>query len=298
VESIPLVIEAAPPRRRVIADMLDLTKPRLSALVLVTTGVGYAVAPGHARMWDLLLVVLGTAATVAAANTFNCWLERETDARMRRTSSRPLPAGRLPHWIAVFQGTFLAFVSIPFLVLAANPLTAFLALAALVSYVLVYTPMKRVSSAATIVGAVPGALPPLIGWTAARGRIELPGLILFAILFLWQIPHFLALSIVLVNDYASAGLKVLPLDGGDRLTRWNVVLWSLALVAVSLLAVPAGLAGTVYAISAIVLGAAFLFLAVRGLSRKAGRSWAISLFAGSIVYLTLLFAVLVLDARA
>lgn len=281
-----------------LGDLLDLTKPRLSTLVLITTAVGYVVAPEHPRLWNLLLVVFGTAMIVASANTLNCWLERDSDRLMRRTRNRPLPARRLPHWAALVQGIVLGTVALPVIGMASNGLAALLAFVALVSYVVVYTPMKRVSSVATVVGAFPGALPPLIGWVAARGRIEAGGLALFAVLFLWQIPHFLALSVFLADDYARAGLKVLPLDGGPSATRWNVVLWTLALIPVSLLPVTLDLAGGVYAGVAIVSGLAFLGLGARGFRSNGGTRWAIGLFVGSIVYLTLLFAALVLDARA
>lgn len=293
----PAIDVPAPRTKSVFADLLNLTKPRLSSLVLATTAVGFAVAPDRPRLWNLLLVVFGTALIVGAANTFNCWYERDTDARMRRTRDRALPSGRLPAWAALAQALVLTAVSIPLIAWASNLLAAGLAALALVTYAFVYTPLKRVSSISTVVGAFPGALPPLIGWVAARGRIEPAGVALFAILFLWQIPHFLALSIFLANDYASAGLKVLPLDeGGLEATRWNVVLWILALVPASLLLVPLGVAGSGYAVVAIVSGLAFLALGVRGFRSNAGSRWAVGLFAGSIIYLTVLLVALVLDA--
>ena len=291
------VVEGLAPRPGLIADLLDLTKPRLSALVLVTTAVGFAVAPGNARLWDLIVTVVGVAMTVAAANTLNCWLERDTDARMRRTRTRPLPAGRLSPRVALAQGVILTAISLPLIAYASNLTAAALAALALVSYVAVYTPLKRVSSVATVVGAFPGALPPLIGWVASSGHIELGGVVLFGILFLWQIPHFLALSVFLADDYAMAGLKVLPLAGGMTATRWNVLLWTVALLPVSLLPVRLGFAGDAYGVVAIVSGLAFVALGARGFRKNAGKRWAVGLFATSILYLTVLFTTLVLDAR-
>ena len=284
--------------RNVSADLFALTKPRLSAMVLVTTAGGYLLAPGNASPWRLMLAVFATGLVVAAAQTLNCWMERDVDARMVRTRNRPLPAGRISPNIALAMGIGLAFLAVPFLASEVNFLTAMLALIALWSYVAVYTPLKRVSSVATIVGALPGALPPLIGWTAATGRIALPGVVLFGILFLWQIPHFLALSIVLKDDYARAGLFVLPIDGGDRVTRWNVLLWTIALVPASLLLVPLGLAGPWYGIAAAIGGLLFVGLSLRGgFCKNAERRWATGLFVYSIVYLSVLFAMLAADGR-
>lgn len=281
--------------RGIAAGMVELTKPRLSSLVLITTAGGYVLAPGAASPWKLLLAVGGTSAVVASAQTLNCWLERDVDARMHRTRDRVLPSRRMPGWLAVLQGVVLAAAALPFLYFAVNPLSAALALLALGIYLGVYTPLKRHSSIATIVGAVPGALPPLIGWTAATGRIELPGLVLFGILFLWQIPHFLALSTFLEEDYRRGGLLVLPIDGGTTVTRGNVVLWVCALLPVSLLLVPLQVAGMAYGISAASGGAIFLGLGLWGLRPDSGRRWAVLLFAYSIVYLTVLFAMLAVD---
>ncbi len=283
--------------RGIASDLVSLTKPRLSSLVLVTTAGGYLLAPGEAAPWRLMLAVGGTGLVVAAAQTLNCWLERDVDGRMHRTRTRPLPAGRLPAGVALAQGIALAFFAVPFLASEINPLTGFLALLALWSYVAVYTPLKRHSSLSTIVGALPGALPPLIGWTAATGKIELPGLVLFGVLFLWQIPHFLALSLFLQEDYARGGLQVLPLERGDAMTRASLALWTIALVPISLLVVPLGLAGATYALGASIAGAIFLALAVWGALKEGGRGWARLVFAWSIVYLTLLFVLLGVDGR-
>ena len=298
-----LEIAGAPARERLTAlallrDLVSLSKPRLSSLVLVTTAGGYLLAPGADSLWAVLKVVSATALLVASANTLNCVLEADTDRFMHRTRNRALAAGRLPVWLGLFHGIVLAAIALPFLSEAANPLAAALGALAHFSYVAIYTPLKRRSSVATIVGALPGALPPLIGWVAATGRIELPGLVLFGILFLWQIPHFLALSVMLREDYARAGLKVLTIDGGNRATRVNVVRWTLALVPVSLLLVPLGVAGARYGAGALVAGLAFLAIGLAGVRGDVpDRRWSGRLFAASIVYLTLLFVMLAFDGR-
>ena len=286
--------ERADTAARVAGDLFSLTKPRLSALVLFTTAGGYALAPGEAPLWPMLRVIFATALLVASANTLNCWYERATDARMFRTRTRPLPAGRLPAWVALVQGLFFAGIALPMLALYGNPLAATLGALAHASYVAIYTPMKRHSSLATVVGALPGALPPLIGWVAATGSVALPGAILFGVLFLWQIPHFLALSVLLEEDYARAGLKVLPHESPSA--RWNVVLWTLALVPVSLLLVPIGAAGRSFGASALVAGIAFLAAGVAPGTDK--RKWARRLFLASILYLSVLFAMLAVDGGA
>lgn len=283
--------------RGVVSDLVELTKPRLSTMVLVTTAGGYVLAPGDADVGGLLRVVGGTAVVVASAQTLNCWVERDVDGLMERTRNRALPAGRLPPWVALVQGIVLAGLSLPFLWFAVDHLSAALAAMALGSYVGIYTPLKRRTSLSTIVGAFPGALPPLIGWTAATGRIELPGLVLFGVMFLWQIPHFLALSLFLKEDYGRGGLVVLPHDGGDAFTRWSALLWVTALIPVSVLLVPLGLAGPAYGIAAMLAGAVFLVLALWGFRPDAGRRWATLLFAYSIVYLTVIFAMLAIDGR-
>jgi protoheme IX farnesyltransferase len=188
--------------------------------------------------------------------------------------------------------------SVPLFTFLVNPLTGLLAAIALVSYVWVYTPLKQRSWTALLVGAVPGALPPLMGWTAATGRLEVPGLVLFAVLFVWQIPHFIAIALFRREDYERAGMKVLPAVLGDRSARWHAVIWAGLLLPVTLLLVPIGVAGMVYLVVAGVLGAGFFAMALIGLRRDAGRPWARRLFLASLVHLTVLFAVLMLDAGA
>jgi protoheme IX farnesyltransferase len=224
------------------------------------------------------------------------YLERDTDALMSRTMRRPLPARKMDPRSALRFGLLLGAVSLPLLSLAVGPLPGLLAAIALVSYVLLYTPMKRRSPASLLVGAVAGALPPLIGWTAATGTLDLPGLLLFAVLFLWQVPHFLAIALFRRDDYARAGLRVLPNQpGGDRRARHNIVSYTVALVIVSLLFVPLGVAHNLYFVTALCAGALFVAHGLNGLRPSTGPRWARNEFALSLAYLTLLLGALVLD---
>lgn len=273
-------------------DLVLLAKPRLSGLVVLTSAGGLALAPGRIGPARAILTVLGTAAVVGAANALNNYLEREIDGRMRRTRDRPLPAGRVDPFVALALGLLVPAFALPVLALVANPLTALLAFTALVVYVLVYTPMKRRSTLALFVGAVPGAIPPLMGWTAVTGRLDPGGLALFALLFAWQLPHFLAISIYLAEDYARGGLKVFALVHGEPATRRWIAVTTVLLVPVSLALVPLGLAGAATGALAALAGAALVAYAVHGLGRVGGR-WARNLFLGTLAYLTLLFVALV-----
>jgi protoheme IX farnesyltransferase len=282
----------APSALQYAKDLLLLAKPRLSGLVVLTTAGGVALAPGRIGAPRALVAILGTAAVVGAANALNCWLEREVDARMRRTRDRPLPAGRVEPLVALALGLAVPIFALPVLALAANPLTAFLAFVALAIYVAVYTPMKRRSTLALFVGAVPGAIPPLLGWTAVTGRLEPGGLALFALLFAWQLPHFLAISIYLAEDYARGGLRVFALVHGERATRGWIAAATALLLAVSLALLPLGVAGPAYGVVAAVAGVALLAVALSGLGRTGSR-WARQMFLGTLLHLTALFAALV-----
>jgi protoheme IX farnesyltransferase len=280
------------------SDLLQLAKPRITALVVFTTAIGLWLAPHGLPPLTIGLTLVGTVLIVAAANVLNMYLERDSDALMARTMNRPLPAHRMEPGIALRFGIALAAVSVPLLTFAVGALPGLLASIALVSYVLLYTPMKRQSATALLVGALPGAIPPLIGWTAATERLDLPGVLLFAVMFLWQVPHFLAITLFRKEEYARAGLIVQPNEpGGEREARANIVRYTVALVGVSLLFVPIGVARGGYLAIALVLGAAFLGYAVVGLRRSAGPRWARNLFLLSLLYLPLLFAALLLDRR-
>ncbi len=272
-------------------DLFLLSKPRLSGLVVITSAGGMWLAPGRIAPARAVLTVLSTAAVVGAANALNCYLERDIDARMRRTRDRPIPAGRVEPFVALGLGIAVPAFAIPILALAAGPLTALLAVVALATYVLVYTPMKPRSTLALFVGAIPGAIPPLMGWTAVTGGIEAGGVALAALLFVWQLPHFLAISIYLAEDYARGGLKVFALIHGEARTRLWIAVFSVLLVPVSLALVPLRVAGPLYGAAAVALGAGLAGFALLGLGRAGGR-WARSFFLATLIYLTALFAVL------
>jgi protoheme IX farnesyltransferase len=283
---------------RYVRDLFALTKPRITAMVLATEAAGLGIAPGRASARSLWLSLLGTALIVGSANALNMWWEVDTDGLMARTRNRPLPAGRLSPDTALAFGLALAAIAAPMLFLV-NVATGLLGLVALVSYVAVYTPLKRHTSMALLVGAVPGAMPPLMGWSTATGGIGLGGLLLFAVLFLWQLPHFAAISIFRAEDYARAGLQVVSVQHGEAGARRSIAIYTVLLVVASLLFVPFGLAGRGYAIVASVLGAGFLGLALRGAvgtARFDVRRWAKLVFALSIPYLTVLVASLVASA--
>ena len=278
------------------SDLVALAKPRITALVVFTTAIGLWLAPHGLRPLTIALTLVGTVLIVAAANVLNMYLERDTDALMARTMYRPLPAHRMDPGVALKFGVALAAVSVPLLTFAVGALPGLLASIALVSYVLLYTPMKRQTAASLLVGALPGAIPPLIGWTAATERLDLPGILLFAVMFLWQVPHFLAITLFRKEEYARAGLVVQPNEpGGEREARANIVRYTVALVAVSLLFVPLGLGRGAYLAVALIVGAVFLGYAIAGLRQGAGRGWARNLFLLSLLYLPVLFGALVLD---
>lgn len=278
-----------------IRDVVSLAKPRITLMVLITTAGGLALA-GGVDLRTAFLTLVGTALVVGSANTLNCWIERDSDRLMTRTQNRPLPAGRLSPNVALAFGLILGGISIPLLALGVNHLTGMLAAIALVSYAGIYTPMKQKSPAALLVGSVPGALPPLIGWTAATGRLEWAGVALFGVLFFWQLPHFIAIAIFRQEEYTRAGIRVLPAVRGLRVAKVHAVVHSVLLLAVTLTLVPLRVAGWPYLVTALLLGTGMIVLAVRGFAADAGHRWARQLFAASLVYLPLLFTALALDA--
>ena len=280
------------------ADLLALTKPRLSSLVLCTLAGGMWLAPGELSVGRWVVTLLGTAGTVAAANALNCWVERDRDRYMARTRGRPLPSGRMEPGVALGFGLFLAVFSLPLLALGSNGLTGSLGFLALVSYVAAYTPLKPRSAGAMLVGAIPGSLPPLMGWTAVTGRVGTGGLLLFGILFAWQMPHFLAIALFRKEEYRNAGYRALPVVSGDDATRVWMLIWTVLLVAISVLLLPFGVAGPFYLVVAVALGAAFLVLVARGVLRREGKRWARQTFLFSLVYLAGLFGALMLSGRA
>jgi protoheme IX farnesyltransferase len=278
------------------AVFADLVKARLTTLVLLTTAVGfYAGWIGLMNFGLMFNTLAGTALVAAGAAALNQLLESEYDAKMRRTQSRPLPSGRLqPATVAIFGGVS-SVAGLVYLALGVNLLTSVLGAVTLVSYLFIYTPLKRVTWLNTAIGAIPGAFPPLMGWTAARGELSGEGWALFAILAFWQIPHFFAIAWIYRDEYAKAGFIMLPnVDAGGRRTAQQTVSHALALVTASLAPFALKMAGPVYLAAALILGAGFLWCAVQ-FSRQLTLARARQLFLASIIYLPLLLAALVWD---
>jgi protoheme IX farnesyltransferase len=277
-------------------DLIALVKPNIMVMALLTAAGAMSLAPGDVPLGRALWLIAGTALIVGSANTLNMWLERDIDCLMARTKNRPLPQHRLEPRTALVFGAVQGALSLPALA-SVNLVTAGLGLVALLMYVGVYTPMKQRSHWATWVGAVPGALPALMGWTAATGRIDGPGLAVFGVLFFWQIPHFHAIAMYRQRDYDAAGLKTLPGTHGLAAARHHIVFYLVVQVAVSLALVPLGVAGTPYLVTAAVLGTGVLLQGAGGL-RGGTQKWARQVFLASIIYLPVLFAVMVLDGKA
>jgi protoheme IX farnesyltransferase len=289
---------ALPQTRRTTAfsDYVALTKPRLNLLVVLTSAAGYYLgAVGGPELVPMANAVIGTALVAGGSAVLNQVYERDTDAQMRRTRRRPLPDQRVSPLDATIYGCVLSAVGIAILAISTTWIAAALALATLALYVLVYTPMKRTSTLSTLVGAIPGALPAVIGWSAARGDIAIGGWTIFAIVFLWQIPHFLALAWMYRDDYRAAGFPMLPVVEPDGLrTGQQSLLYSAALLPVSIGPSVVGLAGWAYFWLALALSTALLVLAVRFARHRTDAS-ARALFLASIIYLPLIWAVMVLD---
>lgn len=279
-----------------IADYIALTKPRLNLLVVATSGAGYYLGESGTPRWlAMAQAVAGTALVAGGAAVLNQVYERDTDALMRRTRMRPLPDGRVGPGEARLFGLALVGAGLGLLIVGANALAVLLAALTVVTYVVVYTPMKRRSAAATLVGAVPGALPPLIGWAAARNDVSVGGWTLFAIVFLWQIPHFMAIAWLYREDYGKAGFPMLPVVEPDgRKTARQALAYAAALIPVSLVPSFVGVSGLVYFWIALVLGVALAALAARFTMSRTEPA-ARALFFGSIVYLPLIWAAMILN---
>jgi protoheme IX farnesyltransferase len=277
-----------------VAAVVELAKPRITFMVLCTTLGGLWLA-GFLPVAKLIATLVGVTLVVAGANALNMYLERDSDALMNRTRNRPLPSGRLQPEIALVFGMVTSAVSVPILTFAVNPLTGLLGAASLVIYVLAYTPLKRRSTSALLVGAVPGAMPPLMGWTAVTGTIAPGGLALFLILFVWQLPHFIAISLFRAEEYRAAGFKIVPVERGVRGAKERIALYSILMLAVSLQVVRAGIGGAFYLACALALGGGLVTLALYGLQREVGARWARWYFFYTLVYLPGLFAALVLS---
>lgn len=276
--------------------LVEMTKPRITFMVTAIAAAGFLLGArgrvDYALMFHALAAIALLSSGVATLNQF---IERRHDALMRRTERRPLPSGRVAAWEALTLGLALITVAEIYLAARVNSLTAALGMGVVVGYVLLYTPLKTKTSLATVIGALPGAMPPLMGWTAATGNLSLEAWTLFAILFLWQFPHFLAIAWMYREDYARAGIRMLPVtDPTGRVTGEQIIAYTLMLLPVSLLPTVLGMSGQVYLIGALTLGAIFLWSGIAA-ARSASRVSARRLLLASVIYLPLLFMLMVID---
>ena len=279
-------------------DYIELTKPRITWLILMSTGIGFYFGLGGARALHplvLLHTILGTALIASGTAALNQWYEREADAKMKRTMARPLPSGRVTSAGAFAFGVALSLAGFVELWLGANLLAALLGAFTLITYLCLYTPLKQRSKHSTTVGAIPGAMPPLIGFAAAAGTLNADAWALYAILFFWQFPHFYAIAWMYRDDYARAGIRMLPVVEPDgESTARQMVIYALALIPVSMLPKLLGMAGNLYLAGALLLGAMFLYSGLRvAFDRTALRARHVLL--ASVVYLPLLYGLLLLD---
>jgi heme o synthase len=282
--------------KTVVADLYKLTKPGITRLVLITTAVGFYL--GSSGSFDLALLLhalVGTGLLAAGTNALNQWAERGVDAMMKRTRGRPLPSGRLRSSTALVFSVGISVAGTLYLALLVNPLTAYLGAASLLIYIFAYTPLKRRTWWCTAVGAIPGAIPPLMGWAAVTGSLDTLAWVLFGIVFLWQMPHFFAIGWLYRLDYARAGFPMLPVvDSEGVRTARQIVLYTLALLVVSLLTSVLGLTGALYFFGALTLGLAFLGLGLALAFTRSGVQ-ARRLFLGSVLYLPVLLVLMVVD---
>ena len=278
----------------VLADYWTLTKPEVNFLILITTFAGfYLASPASlSRSLPLFNTLLGTMLVASGAGTLNQYIERRFDAQMRRTAGRPLPAGRIHPSRALWFGVVLSAAGGFYLAVLVNLLASLLALLTLSTYLLLYTPLKRKTPFCTLVGAFPGAVPPLIGWAGARGSLSADAWLLYAVLFLWQFPHFMAIAWMYRGDYARAGYRTLPLGARQgRFMAWQTIVFSLALIPVSLIPAVLQRAGLVYFVAVLVLSSGFFYYASR-LAFCRTNAMARRLLFASIVYLPLIFALM------
>jgi protoheme IX farnesyltransferase len=282
--------------RQVLADYTALTKPKVQSLLLLTTVTTMYVA-GDPSPWTVLLTLIGGYLSAGGAGAVNHYWDRDIDARMKRTATRPIPAGRISPRAALIFGLVLAAGSFALLSTTVNVLAASLALAGFVGYVGVYTIwLKRRTPQNIVIGGAAGAVPPLVAWAATTGSLSWTAVYLFAIVFYWTPPHFWALSLLMKDEYAKVGIPMMPVVRGEAETRKQILLYSLLLYAVTQLPYCAGGFGTVYLVASMVLGALFIAAAAR-LYRQADRRSALRLYLFSLAYLALLFGAMVLDAQ-
>jgi protoheme IX farnesyltransferase len=287
----------APPSAKArVAAYIELTKPRITFLIVLTSAAGFCLGSrGAVNYLTFTHAMIGIALLASGLATLNQFMERDLDGLMRRTAERPLPTGRLFPIEALCFGVALILAAELYLALSVNVLTAVLGLTVITGYLFLYTPLKTRTSLCTAVGAFPGAMPPLMGWTAARGEIDVAALVLFAILFLWQFPHFLAIAWMYREDYGRAGIRMLPVVEPDgRVTGQQIILYALMLVPVSLLPAFLGISGRFYLVAALTLGLLFLGTSIRAALSKSNQH-ARQLLLASVLYLPLLFGVMVLN---
>lgn len=270
-------------------DYLSMTKPRLSSLVIFTAGIGIYLGGAEMSIGKVILTLSSITLLVGGACALNCWAERDIDKLMERTATRPLPSGRISSKAGLIYSLSLCTIALTFIFLYVNALTACIGITAMLSYIFLYTPAKRITPYAVFLGAIPGALPPLMGQTAVTNTIEPIGLILFGILFFWQLPHFLAISMMYSKDYGDAGIIVFPNTIGTRSTVLRIVMFSFFLVSVSYLPVYYGLvSNNWYSLVTIVMGLMFCGFAIMGLQKKQmqkSKVWAKAFFFSTLVYL-------------
>lgn len=274
---------------------LELTKPRIAFMLVLTAAAGFYMGTSGSFNWALFLnAMLGITLLAFGVATLNQYVERETDALMQRTAKRPLPSGRLSDIEALLFGGLLCIAAELYLGFLVNGLTALLGIVVIVGYVLVYTPLKRKTSASTAIGAIPGAMPPLMGWTAASGEITLGALALFVILFLWQFPHFLAIAWMYKEEYAKAGILMLPVvEPEGKITARQIVIFTVMLLPISLAPYFLGLSGIIYLTGAIALGFWFLYESIKA-ARAKSVTQARKLMLASVLYLPVIFGLMVL----
>jgi len=280
-------------------DYIALTKPRITWLILMSTGVGYFF--GARAGWHfltLLHTIIGTGLIASGTAALNQWYEREADAKMKRTQARPLPSGRLSAGNALIFAILISVAGFVDLYLGANPLAAWIGLFTLLTYLFVYTPLKQRSPHSTTIGAIPGAMPPLIGYAAASGTLTWDAWILFAILFLWQFPHFYAIAWMYREDYERAGIRMLPVVEPDgESTARRILLYSLALIPISMVPKFLAMTGNLYLIGALALGALFVYASVR-VSLDRTRQQARRVLLASVIYLPVLYCLMLVDRSA
>lgn len=297
VSSTPPSVELPPVAGwRKLRAFIEISKPRIVSMVLVTAALGYFLAARGIASWQqFLIMMLGTGLSCAGSGVLNCYIERDVDGLMRRTHNRPLVTGVLQPHEALAFGVLLVLGGVALLAWQVNLLTGFLSLLTAFLYVVVYTPLKRVTWLNTSIGAIPGALPPLGGWAAATGGLEIGGWVLFLILFIWQHPHFYAIAWMYRDDYARGGFKMLPVVEPDGISTFRQIIWySLLLLPVSVLPTVLGMSGMVYLVGSLILGISMLRVGIQ-LSRSHSGLDARRLLRASIIYLPLLLALIVFD---